>query len=58
MMKAFKIDSMYEKFHENDVTTDVLWDLTEEVLIDILKLNALEKIKYEKAKKLALQEKN
>ena len=49
---------MYEKFHENDVTTDVLWDLTEEVLIDILKLNALEKIKYEKAKKLALQEKN
>ena len=49
---------MYEKFHENDVTTDVLWDLNEEVLNDILKLNALEKIKYEKAKKNALKTKN
>lgn len=57
-MKDFKIDSMYEKFHENGVTTEVIWVLDDEILTDILKLNALEKIKYKTAKDKALQNHN
>ena len=48
---------MYDKFHENAVTTEVIWDLDDEVLNDILNLNALEKIKYKKAKDRASERK-
>lgn len=51
LMKSYNISDMYEKFHEHGITTDILWELTDEMLDDILHLNAVEKLKYDAAKK-------
>ena len=56
VMTEFEIHGLYEKFHENGVTIEVIWKLTDEILSDVLKLNSLEKLKYEIAKDKALHQ--
>ena len=48
-LTEFKVQSLFEKFNENGVTVEILWDLDGKMLQDI-GLTSIEKLKYSKAK--------
>ena len=50
-MKSSKIFDLYEKFHKAKVTAEIIWDLTEDILDEDIKLTRIEKIRYLKAQK-------
>ena len=50
-MKSSKIFGLYEKFHKAKVTAEIIWDLTEDILDEDIKLTRIEKIRYLKAQK-------
>ena len=50
MMKESNIDDLYDRFNRNGVTSDILWDLSDEILKDDVKLTRIELLRYQKAK--------
>ena len=49
LMQKYRIEDLYDKFNENKVTVDVIWKL-DDVIINDMNFNALQKLKYKTAK--------
>ena len=50
LMGVTGIGSLYEKFHKIGITSDILWDLTDDILENELHLTGVERLKYKSAK--------
>ena len=48
-LKQVNLDVLYDKFHFAAVTSDIVWDLDDDILQEI-GLTKLEQLKYRKAK--------
>ena len=57
VMKSTGLSALYEKFRDAGITVDIIWKLENEILDDMLKLNPIDKLKYNTAKKQATIEK-
>ena len=51
IMKATGMLSLYDKFQEAGITAAVIWNLSEDILDDTLKLTKIEKLIYTTAQK-------
>ena len=47
-LKVFKLEILYEKFHGAGITSDIIWDLDDDILKDC-ELTKIEKLRYQKA---------
>ena len=47
-LKTLKLDILYEKFHGAGITSDIIWDLDDDILKDC-ELTKIEKLRYQKA---------
>lgn len=47
-LKTLKLDILYEKFHGAGITSDIVWDLDEDILKEC-DLTKVEKLRYQKA---------
>ena len=50
IMKSSGISKLYEKFRKAEITADIIWKLSDEMLEKDLKLNGIEKLQYKTAK--------
>ena len=47
-LKVFKLEILYEKFHGAGITSDIIWELDDDILNDC-ELTKIEKLRYQKA---------
>ena len=47
-LKASKLDLLYEKFHSAGITSDIIWELDDDILYEC-GLTKIENLRYKKA---------